>query len=68
MRWIFLGILAATIAVLGLSVPDPIVSTAAYAGKMNGKPGGGRNDANYGPSKYEMAAKSAKRHSGMKKH
>jgi len=68
MRWIILGTLAAAIAVLSLSVPNPIASTAAYANKMDGKPGGGRNSAHYGPSKYEMAVKKAKRHSGMRKH
>ena len=66
MRWIVLSTFAVALAVFSLSVPNPIISTAAYANKMDGKPGGSRNAANYGPSRHEMAMKRAKK-MGMRK-
>jgi hypothetical protein len=40
MKWIMGAFMAVALAALGLSVPVSIVSTEAYASKMNGKPYG----------------------------
>jgi hypothetical protein len=37
MKWIFLGVAAVALAIFTLSIPTPMISSVAYANKMNGK-------------------------------
>jgi hypothetical protein len=60
MKWIFLGIAAVALVIFSLSVPAPIVSSRAYANKMDGKPGGGPNVAHYGQPKNAGKMKKSK--------
>jgi len=43
MKWVFLSIAAVALIAVSLSVPAPVLSSKAFAGKMNGKPGDGNN-------------------------
>ena len=66
MRWIVLGAVVAAMAVVSVSASSPIGSGKAYAGKMDGRPGG-MNSANYGPSRSERAMKNSGNKKGMRK-
>jgi hypothetical protein len=55
MKSIIIGVAAAALAILALSIPSPMISSGAYANKMNGKGSGcsdracsGINSPNYG--------------------
>ncbi len=66
MRWIVLGAVVAAMAMFSVSALSPIGSSRAYAGKMDGKPGG-MNSANYGQSTYERALKNSGNKKSTKK-